>query len=116
MACNWTVTYFAAQLTTIRSVSASRLVFFFHSDSDSEKPQACSSDEGSCEGDETYGVMAGNFPPLELMALFTASAMHDYDHPGRTNAFLVATHHPLVSARATYDGLYAPVDDHHISD
>ena len=90
--------------------------FFFHSDSDSEKPQACSSDEGSCEGDETYGVMAGNFPPLELMALFTASAMHDYDHPGRTNAFLVATHHPLVSARATYDGLYAPVDDHHISD
>ena len=100
MACNWTVTYFAAQLTTIRSVSASRLVFFFHSDSDSEKPQACSSDEGSCESDETYGVMAGNFPPLELMALFTASAMHDYDHPGRTNAFLVATHHPLVSACA----------------
>ncbi|CAG9533908.1 unnamed protein product [Cercopithifilaria johnstoni] len=27
---------------------------------------------------------------LELMALFTAAAMHDYDHPGRTNAFLVA--------------------------
>ncbi|UMM19570.1 hypothetical protein L5515_015107 [Caenorhabditis briggsae] len=26
---------------------------------------------------------------LELMALFTAAAMHDYDHPGRTNAFLV---------------------------
>ncbi len=25
------------------------------------------------------------------MALFTAAAMHDYDHPGRTNAFLVAT-------------------------
>lgn len=24
------------------------------------------------------------------MALFTAAAMHDYDHPGRTNAFLVA--------------------------
>uniref|UniRef100_A0A7E4W9Q7 Phosphodiesterase n=1 Tax=Panagrellus redivivus TaxID=6233 RepID=A0A7E4W9Q7_PANRE len=29
--------------------------------------------------------------PLELMALFTAAAMHDYDHPGRTNAFLVAS-------------------------
>lgn len=28
---------------------------------------------------------------LELMALFTAAAMHDYDHPGRTNAFLVAS-------------------------
>ncbi|CAI2324826.1 unnamed protein product [Caenorhabditis sp. 36 PRJEB53466] len=27
---------------------------------------------------------------LELMALYTAAAMHDFDHPGRTNAFLVA--------------------------
>ncbi|KAK6054213.1 hypothetical protein COOONC_08284 [Cooperia oncophora] len=27
---------------------------------------------------------------LQLMALYTAAAMHDYDHPGRTNAFLVA--------------------------
>ncbi|GMR38658.1 hypothetical protein PMAYCL1PPCAC_08853, partial [Pristionchus mayeri] len=26
---------------------------------------------------------------LELLALFTAAAMHDYDHPGRTNAFRV---------------------------
>lgn len=25
------------------------------------------------------------------MALYTAAAMHDYDHPGRTNAFLVNT-------------------------
>ena len=25
------------------------------------------------------------------MALYTAAAMHDYDHPGRTNAFLVAS-------------------------
>uniref|UniRef100_A0A0N4UBK9 Phosphodiesterase n=1 Tax=Dracunculus medinensis TaxID=318479 RepID=A0A0N4UBK9_DRAME len=31
---------------------------------------------------------------LELMALFTAAAMHDYDHPGRTNAFLVACEDP----------------------
>uniref|UniRef100_A0A914LRA4 Phosphodiesterase n=1 Tax=Meloidogyne incognita TaxID=6306 RepID=A0A914LRA4_MELIC len=28
---------------------------------------------------------------LELMALYSAAAMHDYDHPGRTNAFLVAS-------------------------
>ncbi|VDM45318.1 unnamed protein product [Toxocara canis] len=28
---------------------------------------------------------------LELMALYTAAAMHDFDHPGRTNAFLVAS-------------------------
>lgn len=40
---------------------------------------------------EDYGIMGGNFPALELMALYTAAAMHDFDHPGRTNAFLVAT-------------------------
>jgi len=28
---------------------------------------------------------------LQLMALYSAAAMHDYDHPGRTNAFLVAS-------------------------
>ncbi|KAG7247154.1 hypothetical protein CRUP_035125, partial [Coryphaenoides rupestris] len=28
------------------------------------------------------------------MALYVAAAMHDYDHPGRTNAFLVATSAP----------------------
>lgn len=46
--------------------------------------------------DDGYGIMGGNFPALELMALYTASAMHDYDHPGRTNAFLVATNAPQV--------------------
>lgn len=44
----------------------------------------------------SYGIMGANYPPLELMALYTAAAMHDYDHPGVTNAFLVATHDPLV--------------------
>ncbi|KAM3719527.1 putative 3',5'-cyclic phosphodiesterase pde-3 [Dirofilaria immitis] len=34
--------------------------------------------------------LSGSMSTLELMALFTAAAMHDYDHPGRTNAFLVA--------------------------
>ncbi|PAV82660.1 hypothetical protein WR25_05875 [Diploscapter pachys] len=34
--------------------------------------------------------LSHHFSNLELMALFTAAAMHDYDHPGRTNAFLVA--------------------------
>lgn len=41
--------------------------------------------------DDSYGIMGANFPALEIMALYTASAMHDYDHPGRTNAFLVQT-------------------------
>ncbi|XP_013860781.1 cGMP-inhibited 3',5'-cyclic phosphodiesterase A isoform X3 [Austrofundulus limnaeus] len=41
-----------------------------------------------------YGSLAGLVPALELMALYVAAAMHDYDHPGRTNAFLVATSAP----------------------
>ncbi|KAM4747522.1 cGMP-inhibited 3',5'-cyclic phosphodiesterase 3A [Rhinophrynus dorsalis] len=44
--------------------------------------------------DEKYGCLSGNIPSLELMALYVAAAMHDYDHPGRTNAFLVATSAP----------------------
>ncbi|XP_039454089.1 cGMP-inhibited 3',5'-cyclic phosphodiesterase A-like isoform X1 [Oreochromis aureus] len=43
---------------------------------------------------EGYGCLAGLIPALELMALYVAAAMHDYDHPGRTNAFLVATSAP----------------------
>ncbi|KAM9229418.1 cGMP-inhibited 3',5'-cyclic phosphodiesterase 3A isoform 2-T2 [Dugong dugon] len=44
--------------------------------------------------DGKYGCLSGNIPALELMALYVAAAMHDYDHPGRTNAFLVATSAP----------------------
>ncbi|XP_053304335.1 cGMP-inhibited 3',5'-cyclic phosphodiesterase 3B [Spea bombifrons] len=44
--------------------------------------------------DDSYGCIAANIPALELMALYVAAAMHDYDHPGRTNAFLVATNAP----------------------
>ncbi|KAH0617117.1 hypothetical protein JD844_028795 [Phrynosoma platyrhinos] len=53
-------------------------------------------DHGSASdsADDTYGCLAGNIPALELMALYVAAAMHDYDHPGRTNAFLVATSAP----------------------
>lgn len=46
---------------------------------------------------EGYGCLAGLIPALELMALYVAAAMHDYDHPGRTNAFLVATSAPQVN-------------------
>ncbi|KAJ8002609.1 hypothetical protein DPEC_G00160670 [Dallia pectoralis] len=44
--------------------------------------------------EDGYGCLSGLIPALELMALYVASAMHDYDHPGRTNAFLVATSAP----------------------
>lgn len=49
-----------------------------------------------------YGVIGINFQPLELLALYTAAAMHDYDHPGRTNAFLVTTASPLVRLLPVY--------------
>ncbi|XP_055003977.1 cGMP-inhibited 3',5'-cyclic phosphodiesterase 3A-like [Boleophthalmus pectinirostris] len=63
------------------------------------------SENGICHGatgflklnselEEGYGSLARLVPGLELMALYVAAAMHDYDHPGRTNAFLVATSAP----------------------
>ncbi|XP_037793500.1 cGMP-inhibited 3',5'-cyclic phosphodiesterase A-like [Penaeus monodon] len=48
----------------------------------------------SFTAEDTYGILGANLPALELMALYTAAAMHDYDHPGRTNAFLVTTNAP----------------------
>ena len=48
------------------------------------------------DNEDVYGSLAELIPDLELMALYTASAMHDFDHPGRTNAFLVATLNPKV--------------------
>lgn len=46
-----------------------------------------------------FGIMGANLTALEVMALYTAAAMHDFQHPGRTNSFLVATNSPLVSRR-----------------
>ncbi|MEQ2217252.1 hypothetical protein XENOCAPTIV_001554, partial [Xenoophorus captivus] len=50
--------------------------------------------KSSLISDDSYGCLAWNIPALELMALYVAAAMHDYDHPGRTNAFLIATNAP----------------------
>ncbi|KAM9408485.1 cGMP-inhibited 3',5'-cyclic phosphodiesterase 3B isoform 2-T2 [Pholidichthys leucotaenia] len=52
------------------------------------------SSKSSSISDDSYGCLSWNIPALELMALYVAAAMHDYDHPGRTNAFLVATNAP----------------------
>lgn len=46
----------------------------------------------------SYGCICDAVPDLELMALYVAAAMHDFDHPGRTNAFLVAT----LNSKVTY--------------
>ena len=59
-----------------------------------------------------FGSDAGNaclaqaIPALELMSLYLAAAMHDFDHPGKTNAFLVETRHPLVRFRSRMISLY----------
>lgn len=58
---------------------------------------AYATSKSSSFSDDSYGCLAWNIPALELMALYVAAAMHDYDHPGRTNAFLVATNAPQVS-------------------
>lgn len=42
------------------------------------------------------GNIASAFSILEVFACYMAAAMHDFDHPGRTNAFLVNTKSPLV--------------------
>uniref|UniRef100_A0A672MQT7 Phosphodiesterase n=1 Tax=Sinocyclocheilus grahami TaxID=75366 RepID=A0A672MQT7_SINGR len=55
---------------------------------------AYATSNSSSFSDDSYGCLAWNIPALELMALYVAAAMHDYDHPGRTNAFLVATNAP----------------------
>lgn len=65
---------------------------------------------GNFLAEESYGIMGANFPALELMALYTAAAMHDYDHPGRTNAFLVSTYAPqavLYNDRSVLENYHA---------
>lgn len=43
---------------------------------------------------------------LEVFACYMGAAMHDFDHPGRTNAFLVSTKNPLASVIVDYELLY----------
>ena len=40
--------------------------------------------------------LEGVFSDLEVLACLLAAAAHDIGHPGFTNQFLVATHHPLA--------------------
>uniref|UniRef100_A0A5S6QA97 PDEase domain-containing protein n=1 Tax=Trichuris muris TaxID=70415 RepID=A0A5S6QA97_TRIMR len=49
--------------------------------------------------------------PVELMALYTAAAIHDHDHPGRNNAFLIATRDP----KAIIYNDRSVLENHHIS-
>ncbi len=45
---------------------------------------------------EINGCLGANFLPIEILALYCSAAMHDYDHPGLNNQFLVTTSSPLV--------------------
>lgn len=87
-----------------------------HDDPPTESADGAEGDETTASyqspfvAEDTYGVMGSNLPALELMALYTAAAMHDYDHPGRTNAFLVNTMAPqaiLYNDRAVLENHHA---------
>ena len=66
-------------------------------DSDSDSDSGLNGEGRQKTNTSDYGVLMDSIPLLELLALYTAATMHDYDHPGRTNAFLVATLSPQVS-------------------
>lgn len=76
-------------LTKLRSDIAAIVVAAAAAAVDSERP---------------CGIMGANLTALEVMALYTAAAMHDFQHPGRTNSFLVATNSPLVSSKLNQTG------------
>lgn len=61
------------------------------SDSGSDSDSGLNGEGRQKTNPDDYGVLMDSIPLLELLALYTAATMHDYDHPGRTNAFLVAT-------------------------
>lgn len=63
--------------------------------SDSDSVSGDQSEELS-ETTDHYDRLSSCLPDLERFALYSAAAMHDYDHPGRTNAFIVATVEPQV--------------------
>ena len=56
---------------------------------------------GNLRSKVSDGNIASAFSILEVFACYMAAAMHDFDHPGRTNAFLVATKNPLVCVGAS---------------
>eukprot|EP00753_Platysulcus_tardus_P020283 PLAT7938.3.p1 GENE.PLAT7938.3~~PLAT7938.3.p1 ORF type:complete len:735 (+),score=283.30 PLAT7938.3:49-2253(+) len=59
----------------------------------------------------TNWPMAASVAPLNVLALLLSAASHDYGHPARTNAFLVATLAPLA---VTYNDS-AVLENYHIA-
>ncbi|KAL5260573.1 hypothetical protein ACHWQZ_G010653 [Mnemiopsis leidyi] len=88
----------------------------FNSVSDDNSDIGSDADIKSEEGDQpefadTYGSLKDIMTDLELLALFTAAAVHDYDHPGRTNAFLVA----VGDTKAVMYNDRAVLESHHVA-
>uniref|UniRef100_A0A0N4ZB52 Phosphodiesterase n=1 Tax=Parastrongyloides trichosuri TaxID=131310 RepID=A0A0N4ZB52_PARTI len=52
--------------------------------------------QGLCHHSENTPFIA-SMNNIEVLAFYSAAAMHDFDHPGRTNAFMVATYHDMAS-------------------
>lgn len=57
---------------------------------------ALNSNQYSFDAANYYGCVGNNMTPLELLALYCSAAMHDYEHPGRNNQFLVSISSPLA--------------------
>lgn len=71
-------------------------------DSDSDSDSGLNGEGRPKTNTSDYGVLMDSIPLLELLALYIAATMHDYDHPGRTNAFLVATLSQQVSLTSCF--------------
>ncbi|KAJ3271706.1 tRNA N6-adenosine threonylcarbamoyltransferase [Terramyces sp. JEL0728] len=52
-----------------------------------------------------------NFSPLEIFSIIIASAVHDLDHPGINNNFLVQVNHPMA---VLYNDI-AVLESHHVA-
>jgi cGMP-inhibited 3',5'-cyclic phosphodiesterase B/cGMP-inhibited 3',5'-cyclic phosphodiesterase A len=44
----------------------------------------------------TIGEMNKHIQILDIFSIFVANIMHDYEHPGYTNQFIVRTKHPIA--------------------
>lgn len=52
-----------------------------------------------------------SFKKTDLLAAFVANIIHDYEHPGYSNSFVVRTKHPLA---IRYSDMYV-LENHHLA-
>ena len=49
--------------------------------------------------------------PHDVFAAFTSCVMHDFEHPGYSNSFVIRTKHPLAIRYSDYSVL----ENHHLA-